>query len=109
MKFSTSLIVVMALAASSLAMAQTPSPAASERKVVTRVAPIYPDLARKMHLHGTVKVEAIVRANGSVKSTRALGGNPVLVDAALDAVGKWKFEAGPSESTEVVPLAFEGQ
>lgn len=81
----------------------------SDRKVASRVAPVYPDLARKMHIHGVVRVEATVRPNGSVKSTRVLGGNPVLIEAAQDAVGKWKFEPGQSETTEVVQLAFEGQ
>src|SRR6266487_45035 len=80
----------------------------SERKISSRVAPVYPELAKKMHIHGTVRVEAIVRPNGSVKSTRVLGGNPVLVDAAQDAVGKWKFEPTQAETTEVVQLAFEG-
>jgi len=60
-------------------------------------------------MHGVVKIEAVVRANGSVKSTRVLGGNPVLVDAAVDALGKWKFEPGPSETTELVQLAFEAR
>jgi TonB family protein len=73
------------------------------------VAPAYPELAKKMHIHGAVRVEAIVRPNGTVKSTRVLGGNPVLVDAAQDAVSKWKFEPGQSETTEVVQLAFEAQ
>jgi TonB family protein len=80
---------------------------ASDRKVATRVAPAYPDLAKKMHLRGMVRVEAVVRPNGSVKSTRVLGGNPVLVDAAQDAVGKWKFEPAQNETTEVVQVAFE--
>jgi TonB family protein len=62
-----------------------------------------------MHIHGSVRVEAIVRANGTVKSTRVLGGNPVLVESAQDAVGKWKFEPAQSETTEVVQLAFESQ
>jgi TonB family protein len=81
----------------------------SERKVATRVTPVYPELAKKMHIHGAVRVEAIVRANGTVKSTRVLGGNPVLVESAQDAVSKWKFEAGQNETTEVVQLAFEAQ
>lgn len=91
-----------------LATAQTTSEQV-QRKVASRVTPVYPELAKKMHIHGTVKVEAVVRANGSVKTTRVLGGNPVLVDAALDAVGKWKFETGQSETTEVVQLTFDGQ
>ena len=81
----------------------------SERKVAARVAPAYPELAKKMHIHGVVRIEAVVRANGTVKSTRVLGGNPVLVEAAQDAVGKWKFEPAQSETTEVVQVAFEGQ
>jgi TonB family protein len=87
----------------------TAATAHAERKVASRVAPNYPGLARKMHIHGVVKVEAIVRANGSVKSTRVLGGNPVLVDAAVDAINKWKFEPEQNETTEVVQLTFEGQ
>ncbi|MGA2346215.1 MAG: energy transducer TonB [Candidatus Sulfotelmatobacter sp.] len=87
----------------------TAATAHAERKVASRVAPNYPDLARKMHIHGVVKVEAIVRANGIVKSTRVLGGNPVLVDAAVDAINKWKFEPEQNETTEVVQLTFEGQ
>ena len=92
--------------------AQTGAPTGvptSDRKVATRVTAVYPDLAKKMHIHGAVRVEAIVRPNGTVKSTRVLGGNPVLVDAAQDAVGKWKFEPAQTETTEVVQLVFENQ
>jgi TonB family protein len=110
MRIRVFLITVALMAFStSLTIAQSTAPAALERKIAARVAPNYPDLAKKMHIHGVVRVEAVVRPNGSVKSTRVLGGNPVLVDAALDAVGKWKFESGQNETTEVVQLAFEGQ
>lgn len=78
----------------------------SGRKIVARVAPVCPELARKMHIQGTVKLQAIVRPNGTVKNTRVLGGNPVLVEAASQAVAKWKFEAAQSETTEVVQLVF---
>lgn len=85
------------------------SSSASERKIANRVAPVYPDLAKRMHIHGVVRVEAIVKPNGTVKSTRALGGNPVLVDAAVDAVNKWKFEAAQAETTEVLQVNFDQQ
>jgi len=102
----TGILVVLTLTAS----AQTASgTSASDRKIASRVTPVYPELAKKMHIHGAVRVEAIVRPNGTVKSTRVLGGNPVLVESAQDAVSKWKFEAGQSETTEVVQLAFEPQ
>lgn len=111
MRIGVSLLAIVFVGlTTTLAVAQNaPESSKSERKVASRVAPTYPELAKKMHIHGLVRVEAVVRPNGSVKSTRVLGGNPVLVDAALDAVGKWKFESGQNETTEVVQLAFEGQ
>jgi TonB family protein len=89
---------------------QTPTPAEQPseagRKVINRVAPVYPELARKMQISGTVKVEAIVSANGKVKSTKVIGGSPVLTKAALDAIENWKWAATPSESKELIELSF---
>jgi len=78
-----------------------------ERKVVTKIAPLYPDLAKLMHVSGVVKLEVVVRANGRVKSTKVLGGSPALIESATDAVSKWRFEAAPKETTEVVEITFE--
>jgi TonB family protein len=102
----TALVALTTCAASAQ---NAPATANVDRKIASRVAPLYPELAKKMHIHGIVRVEAVVRPNGYVKSTRVLGGNPVLVDAARDAVGKWKFEAAQNETTEVVQLTFESQ
>lgn len=87
--------------------AQNPAaPSGPARKAITRIAPNYPELAKKMRLQGVVKVEAVVRPNGTVKSTRVVGGSPVLAEAATDAVGKWKFEPRQNETTELVELSF---
>lgn len=102
-------VALIALTTSLVTAQSAPASANSERKIASRVAPSYPELAKKMHIHGIVRVEAVVRANGTVKSTRVLGGNPVLVETALDAVSKWKFESAQSETTEVVQLVFEAQ
>jgi len=108
MRIGVLFLILAVTLASPLADAQSSTVASSsERKVAARVAPVYPELAKKMHIHGVVKVEAIVRPNGSVKSTRVVGGNPVLVEAAQDAVARWKFEPSQSETTEVVQLTFE--
>lgn len=103
------LAIMLALSSNPLRAQNTTVSSNSERKVSARIAPAFPELAKKMHIHGVVRIEAIVRPNGTVKSTRILGGNPVLVEAAQDAVGKWKFEPAQSETTEIVQLAFEGQ
>jgi len=71
------------------------------------VPAVYPELARKMNLTGTVKVEVVVSANGIVKDAKVIGGHPVLANAALDAVKKWRFEPASSESSGVVDFKFE--
>jgi len=81
----------------------------TERKIVTRVAPVYPDLAKRMHVSGVVKVQVVVRDNGNVKSIKVMGGNPVLIESATDAIRKWKFEAAAAETTETLQLTFEPQ
>jgi TonB family protein len=79
----------------------------SNRKVKNKVAPTYPDLAKHINLAGVVRVEITVAPNGSIKSARLIGGHPVLGDAALDAVRKWKYEAGPQESTDILEFRFD--
>jgi TonB family protein len=53
-----------------------------------------------------VKLVVVVNANGSVKSTKVLGGHPLLVSAAEDAVKKWKFEPAAQEDSGVVEFSF---
>jgi TonB family protein len=78
-----------------------------DRKVKSKVAPIYPDLAKRMNITGVVKVQITVAANGSVKEAKVMGGHPVLANAALEAVKKWRFEPGPEGSTGIVEFHFD--
>lgn len=80
--------------------------AASVRRLVTRTAPAYPALARGMALEGTVKVEALVAPDGSVKTVEIRGGHPVLAQAAVNAVRRWKWEPSARESHELVEVKF---
>jgi TonB family protein len=59
-----------------------------------------------MQISGTVKIEATVAPNGKVKSTKVIGGSPVLTKAALDAIEAWKWAATPGESKELIELSF---
>jgi TonB family protein len=77
-----------------------------DRKVVNKVVPSYPAIARSMNLSGTVKLEALVLANGTVKSVQVKGGNPLLVQSAQRAVQDWKWEKADHESTEQVEFRF---
>jgi TonB family protein len=77
------------------------------RKAKVKIMPGYPELARRMNLRGTVKVMVTVAPNGSLKDTKVMGGNPILVNAAMDALKKWKFEAAAEESSGTVEFNFE--
>jgi TonB family protein len=77
------------------------------RRAKSKVQPVYPDLARKMNITGTVKVEVTVAPNGTVKDAKVVGGHPVLASAALEAVKKWRFEPAAMESSGVVDFKFE--
>jgi TonB family protein len=79
------------------------------RKVKNRVSPAYPDIARRMNITGTVKVMVVVAPNGNLKSSKAVGGHPLLVNAAMDAIKKWKFESATEESSGIVEFKFTPQ
>jgi TonB family protein len=94
------------LAFSVIACAALPLSAA-ERKVERRVSPIYPELARRMHIGGTVLVEATIAPDGKVTEARAVSGNKMLAPAAEDAIRKWKFAPGAGLTVENINIDFE--
>ena len=79
------------------------------RKVKYKVAPGYPEVARRLNIAGTVKIAVVVAPNGNLKSSKVVGGHPLLASAALDAIKKWKFEPAAEESSGVVEFKFEPQ
>jgi TonB family protein len=89
-----------------LGFAQSGSTDESRRKVKTKTTPMYPELAKRMNVAGKVKIEVVITPDGHVKSTRVVGGHPLLVQACQDAVKEWKFVAAPEETTQVVEFEF---
>ena len=77
------------------------------RKVVSRVNPQYPNLARSMNIKGTVKMVVVVEPNGSPKSIQVKGGNPVLVQSAEKALHDWKWEPAAHTTSEVIDIRFD--
>ncbi len=86
-----------------------PGPAAAfaedSRKIRSSSPPEYPELAKRLNLRGIARVEATIAPDGTVKSVRELGGNPVLVDALMKAVKKWKYE--PADKTSVLEVKVD--
>jgi protein TonB len=76
------------------------------RKRIRDPKPYYPPLARNMNLAGTVRLEAVVAPNGSVKTVDIKGGNPLLAQAAQFTVREWKWEKTDHETTEIVEVRF---
>lgn len=74
------------------------------RTVTRRVTPEYPELARKVHAAGKVKLSVVVTPEGKVKRVDVIGGHPLLVVAASDAAKQWLFAPASKESSE--PLVF---
>jgi len=94
-----------ALAIAGLMLAATLAHA-EERAIRSRVAPVYPEIAKRMRIGGAVKVEATVDAEGRVIDVKTVNGNRMLSPAAEDAVRKWKFVAGTGTSTVDVEVNF---
>ncbi|HKT69694.1 MAG TPA: energy transducer TonB [Terriglobales bacterium] len=101
------LFLLTGICGAPLAGADVPAEHHPSRKVVKKVLPSYPELARQLNIKGAVKLVLIVEPNGKVKSARALGGNPAFVDAAMRVIDKWKFEPAAEPSTETVQIQFE--
>ncbi|HTS36348.1 MAG TPA: TonB family protein [Candidatus Solibacter sp.] len=78
----------------------------SHRKVLLMIQPEYPDVLKNGHFEGQVRLEATVLPNGSVSKVDIKGGNPMLSQYASQAVMKWKFVAGPTQTVEEVVFNF---
>jgi periplasmic protein TonB len=61
-------------------------------RVLNRVNPVYPPLARQTRISGTVRLHAIIAKDGTVQQLEVMSGHPLLVQAALDAVRQWRYQ-----------------
>ncbi|HXX15363.1 MAG TPA: energy transducer TonB [Candidatus Eremiobacteraceae bacterium] len=61
-------------------------------KLVNRVQPLYPPLARQTRISGTVRLHAIIGKDGTVQQLTVESGHPLLVQSALDAVRQWRYQ-----------------
>lgn len=80
---------------------------AEQRAVKLRVAPVYPEVAKRLRVTGVVKLEVTVDSDGKVKDIKTVSGNHMLSVAAEEAVQKWRFAAAAADSTENLDIDFE--
>jgi periplasmic protein TonB len=61
-------------------------------RLIYEVRPEYPAIARNARVQGTVRLEAVIGKDGSVKSLHAVSGPPLLIPFALRAVAEWRYQ-----------------
>jgi len=61
-------------------------------RLIHRPRPDYPLLAKLAHVQGTVRLEAIIGTDGRIQNLKVIGGHPLLVNAALQAVAQWRYQ-----------------
>lgn len=104
----------LALSAAAVALFASSVPAQQattdegKRKIKTKTTPAYPELARRMSVAGKVKIEVTITPDGHVRSTRVIGGHPLLVQACQDSVKEWKFFPASEENTQIIECDFHG-
>ena len=84
----------------------TVSASATSRPIKKKVSAIYPELAKRMHVAGVVKLEVSIEPSGNVGSVKVLSGHPLLGAAATDAVKMWVFEPASEASVEEIAVDF---
>jgi protein TonB len=61
-------------------------------RIIKRVEPQYPVLAKASRIKGLVRLEAILTEEGRVANLKLVSGHPLLVDAAMNAARQWEYE-----------------
>jgi TonB family protein len=105
-RLAVALLSLLAVKLFVATLASAQEPAEADRKIVTKVIPEYPNIARVMHIQGSVRIDVLIEPDGKVKSFDAKGGHPVLVQSAEDALRRWKWEPAAHETHQVVELRF---
>jgi TonB family protein len=74
------------------------------RRIVYRIEPEYPAELKRIGIGGYVRVEATISPSGAVEDATIAGGNPILAEAAVKAVKKWKY--APLDTKTKAKLVF---
>jgi TonB family protein len=60
--------------------------------LISKVDPVYPEIAKASHVQGAVILHAIISKDGTVERLDVISGNGMLVNAARDAVSQWTYK-----------------
>lgn len=63
-----------------------------EAKLIRKVMPVYPELAKRARVSGTVRLVGVIAKDGTIEKLQVVSGNPLLVPGALEAVRQWIYK-----------------
>src|SRR5262249_10974719 len=63
-------------------------------KQIYRAEPIYPAGAKSARVQGVVEIEGVINEEGMIEQIKVVNGHPLLNDAAVECVRKWRYEPG---------------
>jgi len=63
-----------------------------EPRLIRRVEPDYPAIARNARIQGDVRIDAIIDTDGRIVEVKVLSGHPLLARSAAAAVSQWLYE-----------------
>jgi protein TonB len=66
-------------------------PGVEAAKLVFGPKPAYPQLAKQARISGTVRLAALISADGRIRDLRVVSGHPMLIQAAIEAVRQWVY------------------
>ena len=103
--------VVSQVPAKNAVLAPQPVKKAVEAKLLRTVPAQYPQMARQLRVEGEVLLKIDIDTSGNIAAAHALSGPPMLRQAAIDAVQRWKYQPAtlgdkPVESTQAVKVDF---
>jgi TonB family protein len=75
------------------------------KRLTASPRPVYPELARRARIQGIVKLQVKVKADGRIEVQKVLQGEPVLADAAMEAVNRWRAKPASINGTRVETIS----
>jgi TonB family protein len=75
------------------------------KRLLAAPHPAYPDIAKRAHIQGVVILQVKVKTDGSIEVQKILQGEPVLADAAIDAVKRWRANPAVINGTRIETIS----
>lgn len=83
-----------------------------QAKLMSNTMPVYPVLAKRGRIEGTVRLSAVIGKDGSVEKLETVSGHPILEQSAVEAVKKWRYKpttlnGEPVEVVTTIEVVFK--